>query len=50
VRDRFADRLDSVARTRINAGLLALRDSVQNKDLPGAASQAARLQGYMAKL
>ncbi len=33
VRDRFADGLDSVSRSRINASLLSLRDSVQSKDL-----------------
>jgi hypothetical protein len=50
VRDRFADGLDCVARSRINASLLALRDSVQNKDLRGASSEATELRGVTAKL
>jgi hypothetical protein len=50
VRDRFADGLDSAARSRINASLLALRDSVQSKDLRGASSEATKLQGVTARL
>jgi hypothetical protein len=49
VRDRFFDGLDSVTRSRINASLLALRDSVESKDLPSAASEAMTLQAFMAK-
>jgi hypothetical protein len=43
VRDRFAAGLDGVDRARINSTLLALRDSVENKDLPAAGVEAARL-------
>jgi hypothetical protein len=43
VRDRFADGLEGVDRARINASLLALRDSVESKDLPAAGTEGARL-------
>ena len=50
VRDRFADGLDSVSRSRINASLLSLRDSVQSKDLSDTALEATTLQRLMAKV
>jgi len=50
VRDRFASGLDGVDRARINASLLALRDSVENKNLHGAASQAAALHSFMERI
>ena len=50
VRDRFASGLDSATRSHVNASLLALRDSVQSKDLRGASSEAAKLQGVPARL
>jgi hypothetical protein len=43
VRDRFAAGLAGVDRARINASLLALRDSVENKDLPAAGAEGERL-------
>ena len=43
VRDRFAGGLDGVDRARINASLLALRDAVENKDLPAARAEGERL-------
>jgi hypothetical protein len=50
VRDRFASGLDSATRSRVNASLLALRDSVQSKDLRGASLEATKLQGVTARL
>jgi hypothetical protein len=47
VRDRFFDGLDSVTRSRINAALLSLRDSVESKDLSSAASRAAALDSFL---
>jgi hypothetical protein len=43
VRDRFASGLDGVDRARINASLLALRDHVENGNLPAAGAEGARL-------
>jgi hypothetical protein len=43
VRDRFFDELDSVTRSRINAAILSLREIVENKDLPAARAEGARL-------
>jgi hypothetical protein len=48
VRDRFAGGLDGVDRARINAGLLALRDAVESKDLPAAGTEGARLGSIVA--
>jgi hypothetical protein len=47
VRDRFAGGLDGVDRARINASLLALRDTVESKDLPAASDEAATLRGVI---
>jgi hypothetical protein len=43
VRDRFADGFAGVDRARISASLLALRDSVENHDLPAARAEGAHL-------
>jgi hypothetical protein len=43
VRDRFAAGLSGTDRARINASLLALLDSVENKDLPAARAEGERL-------
>jgi hypothetical protein len=47
VRDRFFDGLDSVTRSRINASLLALRDSVESKDLSATGAEGAKLAGIV---
>jgi hypothetical protein len=47
VRDRFFDGLDSVTRSRIDAALLSLRDSVESKDLTGARTEGAQLAATM---
>jgi hypothetical protein len=47
VRDRFFDGLSGVERSRINASLLALRDDVENDDLPAAAKEGARLASIL---
>jgi hypothetical protein len=42
-RDRFAQNIDPTDLTRINASILTLRDSVLNKDLRAAGTEAASL-------
>jgi hypothetical protein len=50
VRDRFAHTLDPSARTRVDAHLLALRDSVVDEDLEAAADEASALRHTLADL
>jgi hypothetical protein len=47
VRDRFANGLSGVDRARINASLLALRDDVENRDLPAAGDEGAGLASIL---
>ena len=44
IRDRIAQTLDAVDRTRINTRLVTLRANVSDEDLPAAAAEATRLR------